>query len=156
MELSWEEFWDNLCLRYGLMPQDISATYNGCGKRFSIEHSLSCPNDGLVLAQHDDAAKDWGALGSRALVPSAITYEPKIKSRTVQGERTGYEARQESKIADGGADKVRESQGGQWNDGEQSGYISRDSRTGAIACRVEGRRKRPRLLEAGDHRDVWH
>ena len=35
-ELSPEEFWDNLCLRYGLMPQDIPATCNGCGKRFSI------------------------------------------------------------------------------------------------------------------------
>ena len=47
------------------------------------------PKGGLVLAQHDDAAKEWGALGVRALVPSAITYEPKINSRTVQGERTG-------------------------------------------------------------------
>ena len=25
-ELSWEEFWDNICLRYGLMPQDIPET----------------------------------------------------------------------------------------------------------------------------------
>ena len=38
---------------------------------------------GLVLARHDDAAKEWGALVSRALVPSGITYEPKIDSRTV-------------------------------------------------------------------------
>ena len=30
-ELSREEFRDNLCLRYGLMPQDIPATCNGCG-----------------------------------------------------------------------------------------------------------------------------
>ena len=43
------------------------------------------------MARHDDAAKEWGALGARALVPSAITYEPKINSRTVQGERTGQE-----------------------------------------------------------------
>ena len=46
---------------------------------------------GPFIARHDDAAKEWGALGARALVPSAITYEPKINSRTVQGERTGRE-----------------------------------------------------------------
>ena len=40
-ELSWEEFRDNLRLRYGLMPQDILATCDGCGKKFSIEHALS-------------------------------------------------------------------------------------------------------------------
>ena len=33
-ELSPEKFQDNLCLRYGLMPQDIPATWDGCGKRF--------------------------------------------------------------------------------------------------------------------------
>ena len=30
-ELSWEKFRDNLRLRYGLMPQDIPATCDGCG-----------------------------------------------------------------------------------------------------------------------------
>ena len=101
-ELSREEFRDNLCLRYGLMPQDIPATCNGCGKMFSIEHALSCPNGGLVLLWHNYAAMEWGALGSRALVSSAITYEPKINSRTVQGERTGAGARQEGGEAKGG------------------------------------------------------
>ena len=73
------------------MPQDIPTTCNGCGKKFSIEHALSCPKGGLVMAWHDDAAKEWGALGSRALIPSAITYEPKINSRTVQGRGPGPE-----------------------------------------------------------------
>ena len=73
-ELSREEFRDNLRLRYGLMPQDIPATCDGCGKKLSIEHVLSCPKGGLVLAWHDDSAKQWGALGARARVPSAITY----------------------------------------------------------------------------------
>ena len=50
---------------------------------------------GLVLARHDDAAKEWGVLGSRALVPSSITYKTKTNSRTVQVERTGDGARQE-------------------------------------------------------------
>ena len=90
-ELSQEEFRDNLCLRYGLMPQDIPLTCNGCGKKFLIEHALSCPKSGLVLARNDDAAKEWGALGARALVPSSITNEPKINSRTVQGKGPGME-----------------------------------------------------------------
>ena len=50
---------------------------------------------GLVLAQHDDAAKELGPLGAQALVPNAITYVPKINSMTVQGERSGARARQE-------------------------------------------------------------
>ena len=33
MDLSKEEFWDNLCLRYGLILQDTPATCNGCGKK---------------------------------------------------------------------------------------------------------------------------
>ena len=83
-ELSQEEFRDNLCLGYGLMLEDIPATCNGCGKRFPIEHSLSCPKDGLVLVWHDDATKGLGVLGAHALIPSAITYKPKINIRTVQ------------------------------------------------------------------------
>ena len=88
------------------MPQDITATCDGCGKKFLIEHALSCLKGGLVLERHDDAAKEWGALGARALVPSAITYEPKINSRTVQGERTGAGARQEGGKADSGPDRL--------------------------------------------------
>ena len=92
-ELSREEFRAYLRLRYGLMPQDIPATCDGCGKKFSIEHALSFPKRGLVLAQHNNAANEWFALGAWALVPSAITYKHKINSRTVQGERTGARAR---------------------------------------------------------------
>ena len=94
------------------MPQDIPITCDGCGKRLSIKHTLSCPKSSIFLERYDDAAKKWGALGALAIVPSAITYEPKINSRTVQGERTGSGARQESGSADGGADAVGDAQGG--------------------------------------------
>ena len=73
-ELSQEEFRNNLCLRYGLMPQDIFATCDGCGKNFLIDHAVSCPKGGLLMARHNDDGKEWGALGARALVPIAITY----------------------------------------------------------------------------------
>ena len=55
-ELSQEEFRGNLCLRYGLMPQDIPANCYCFGKRFSIKHPLSFPKGGLVPVRHDDAA----------------------------------------------------------------------------------------------------
>ena len=58
------------------MPQDTPATRDGCSKRFSINNTLSCPKGGLVLAQHNDDAKEWGALGAWALIPSAISYKP--------------------------------------------------------------------------------
>ena len=102
-ELSWEKFRDNLRLRYGLMPQDIPATFDGCCKRFLIDHALSFPKGGLVLERHDDASKEWSALGARDLVPSYISYKPKINSRTVQGERTGAGVRQDDGTIDSGA-----------------------------------------------------
>ena len=111
-DLSWEEFWDNLHLRYGLMPQYIPATSDSYGKKFSIENNQSCPNGGLVLERQDDAAKEWGSIGARALIPSAIIYEPKIDSRTVQEERTEAGAQQEGGEYDGGADTVGEAHGG--------------------------------------------
>ena len=63
-DLSREELRDNLRLRYRLMPRDIPTTCDSCGKRFLIEHALSCPKGGLEMARHDVAAKYWGALGS--------------------------------------------------------------------------------------------
>ena len=64
------------------------------------------PKGCLVLARHNDATKEWGALRARALVPSAIRYESKINSRTVQGERTGDRAQKEGGEADSGRDTV--------------------------------------------------
>ena len=116
-ELSREELRDNLRLRYGLMPQDTPETCDGCGKRFLIEHALSCPKGGLVLTRHNDAAKEWGTLEAPALVPSTITYNPKINSRTVQGKRTGDGARLEGGEADGSTDTVGACQGGKGKNG---------------------------------------
>ena len=62
--------------------------------------------------RQDDAAMEWGALGSHSLVPSAITYKPKINSKTVQGQRTGAGARHEGGEADGSMGTVGDDQGG--------------------------------------------
>ena len=71
------------------MPQDIPVTCDSCGKKFSIKHTLSCPKGGIVLVQHDDVVKEWVALGARALVPSAVSYEMENK----QYDSTGGEER---------------------------------------------------------------
>ena len=60
---------------------------------------------------HNDAEKECGNLGAQALVPSTITYEPKINSRTVQGGRTGSGVRQEGGKDEGSVDIVGEAQG---------------------------------------------
>ena len=94
------------------MPQDILATCDDCGKKLLIENDLSFSNGGLLLARHDDAAKEWVTLGYQALFTSAITYKPKINSSTMQGERTGAGVRQEGGEADGVTDTVGAAQGG--------------------------------------------
>ena len=83
-----------------MKPQDIPATCDGCVMKFLIEHALSFPKVGLVLAPYDNAAKEWGALGA------AITYKPKINRRTVQGGRIGAGAQQEGGEADGDTDTI--------------------------------------------------
>ena len=87
-------------------------TSNGCGKKFSIKNDLSYPKGGLVLEPNYDAAKEGGALGDRSLIPSAISHEPKIYSRTLHRERNRSGERQERGTAKRGAEILGESQGG--------------------------------------------
>ena len=62
--------------------------------------------------RHNENEKDWVAYIYWALIPSAITYEPKINSRTIKEERTRARSQQESGTVNGGADIVGEAQGG--------------------------------------------
>ena len=55
------------------MPQDIPTTCDGFGKKFLIDHALSCPKGGLVLVWHEKSAKEWCAIGDRSLTPSALS-----------------------------------------------------------------------------------
>ena len=66
------------------MNQEIPATFNGCGKKFSIDQAISCPKNGIVIVRHENSAKEWGALVVRSLTLSEISYEPQINSRIVQ------------------------------------------------------------------------
>ena len=69
MELSWKEIQENLLLRYGGMPLNLPTYCDGCGKKFLVPHDLSCPKGGLVLAWHNDATKERGALLDRGHQP---------------------------------------------------------------------------------------
>ena len=91
--LSWEKLQENLLLWYGIVLLNLPTDCDGCGKKFLVAHDLLCPKGGFVLARHDDAAKEWGALSDWATNPSAISYGPKINIRTVQGDRNRAGAR---------------------------------------------------------------
>ena len=74
-ELSWEESQYNLLLWYGILPLNLLTDCDGCGNKFLVKNDLSCPKGVLVLARHNDAAKEGGALSAQALNPSSISYE---------------------------------------------------------------------------------
>ena len=73
MEFLREEFWDDLRLIYGLMPQEIPATCDGCGKKFLIEctyHSqrVALFLRGTMILQRSGAPLEPGSL-SLVLLP---------------------------------------------------------------------------------------
>ena len=74
-----------------------------------------------------------GALGARALVPSAITYETKINSRKVQGKRTRAGAQQDSVAAEGGASIAGEAQG----DGGRQHMVNRAAVLARIPVQIQ-------------------
>jgi hypothetical protein len=78
MELSREEFQDNLAIRYGLRPRGLPERCNGCREPFMVEHGLSCKKDGFVGQKHDNVCKELAHLCLMALTLSRISSEPKI------------------------------------------------------------------------------
>jgi hypothetical protein len=70
MELSREEFQDNLAIRYSLRPRGLPKRCNGCREPFTVEHGLSCKKGGFVGQQHDDVCEKLAHLCSMALTPS--------------------------------------------------------------------------------------
>ncbi len=70
MELSQEEFQDNLAICYSLHPRGLPGHCNGCREPFTVEHGLSCKKGGFVGQQHDDICKESAHLCSMALTPS--------------------------------------------------------------------------------------
>jgi hypothetical protein len=99
-EVSGEEFFDNLAIRYGLRPKGLPERCDGCNEPFSVEHGLSCKKGGFVGQRHDDVCEEWAHLCSMALTPARITSEPEIfygkdlsATHRAEGEVLGDEAR---------------------------------------------------------------
>ena len=63
---------------------NLPTSYDGCGKKFMVYHSLLCPKGVLVLVRHDGVSKEWYALGAWVLIPSTISYKPHINSKMVR------------------------------------------------------------------------
>ena len=78
-DLSAEEFRDGLRLRFGLKPTAMPPRCDGCGKRFTTEHAMSCRKGGLILHRHNDMVTTWGQLCGQALTPSTISDKPLIQ-----------------------------------------------------------------------------
>jgi hypothetical protein len=78
MELSREEFQDNLAIRYGLRPRGLPKCWDGCNEPFLVEHRLSCKKGGFVGQWHDDVCEELAHLCLMASTPAWISSEPEI------------------------------------------------------------------------------
>ena len=77
-ELTREEWFDNVAIRYGKRPSNLPDQCDGCGAGLTLEHGLSCKKGGLVGIRHDDVRDEWAHLCSIALTDSRVVTEPAI------------------------------------------------------------------------------
>ena len=59
-----------------MIPLNLTKTCDGCGKKFTMNHTLLCPKGELVLVWCDEAAKEWGDIKAWDLTISEISYKP--------------------------------------------------------------------------------
>ena len=78
--LSPEEFRDSILTRYGETPEKLHTHCDGCGKKSSLDHLLTCKTGGLALVHqaHDELKDKLATLAQQAYLPSAIQLEPPI------------------------------------------------------------------------------
>ena len=79
-KLSAQEFRDSLHLPYARSPDDLPASCDGCGSKFSVLHALECKNGGLVIGQHNEIQDELYYLATCAFKPSMVHDEPKINT----------------------------------------------------------------------------
>ena len=76
--LSPEEYRDNHHLRYGMEIEDLPKNCDGCYKKSTVGHALSCKVGGLIIARHNEIRDELGHL-LRSASPG-IWVEPKINT----------------------------------------------------------------------------
>ena len=52
-ELSKQQFWDSICLRYGWEISKLPTTCP-CGSKFDVQQSMSCKKGGFITIRHND------------------------------------------------------------------------------------------------------
>ena len=77
--LAKSEFWDAICLRYGLDFKRMT-TDCACGKAFTLEHGLSCMRGGYVSWRHDSIRDITAEFLSE--VAKDVTTEPTLTALT--------------------------------------------------------------------------
>ncbi|KAL7477797.1 hypothetical protein ACHAW6_003631, partial [Cyclotella cf. meneghiniana] len=77
-ELTKDEWFDNVAIRYVRCPADLPDHCNGCGTGLMLEHGLNCKRGRLVGIRHDDVRNEWAHLCSIALTDSRVMIEPTI------------------------------------------------------------------------------
>ena len=85
--LSAEEFRDGLAMRYSKPLLRLPGTCDGCGKAFSLDHGLNCPNGGNVIRRHNEVRDVVGQLASTAY--SYVISEPVVREHGVGGNGDG-------------------------------------------------------------------
>ena len=77
--LSAREFCDGLALRYNKPLLALPGVCDGCGKSFSLDHGLNCPNGGNIIRRHNEVRDVAGQLASMAY--SHVTPEPVVREQ---------------------------------------------------------------------------
>ncbi|KAL7474751.1 hypothetical protein ACHAW6_000723, partial [Cyclotella cf. meneghiniana] len=77
-ELTKDEWFDNVAIRYGKCPTNLPYQCDGCGSGLTLEHGLSCKKGGLVGIRHDDVCDEWAYLCSIVLTDSRVVIKPAI------------------------------------------------------------------------------
>ena len=78
-DLSAQEFWDELAIRYKRPLRVISDLRDGCSSPFSLSHALSCGKGGLVIQHHNEVCDTIGDLASLAW--NRVRREPIVRDR---------------------------------------------------------------------------
>ena len=89
-DLSAQEFWDGMALRYKRPMINTPELCDGCGADFTLAHALSCRKGGLVIMRHNEVRDAIGDLAS--LVWNKVRREPIIRDADYQSNRTALVA----------------------------------------------------------------
>ena len=80
--LSPEEFRDSILTRCGETPENLCTHCDGCGKKSSLDHLLTCKTGGLIHQAHDELRNEIATIARQAYVPSAVQIEPPIQNNS--------------------------------------------------------------------------